>query len=43
MPRVAIEKGYAEKVVPLADLASYLISAVGKSDCLEVTGYGERR
>src|SRR6185436_6360575 len=43
MPRVAIEKGYAEKVVPLADLASYLISAVGKADCLEVTGYGERR
>jgi two-component system chemotaxis response regulator CheB len=43
MPRVAIEKGYAEKVVPLADLASYLISAVGKPDCLEVTGYGERR
>ena len=43
MPRVAIDKGYAERVVPLADLASYLISAVGKADCMEVTGYGERR
>jgi two-component system chemotaxis response regulator CheB len=43
MPRVAMEKGYAEKVISLADMADYLISAVGKSDCLEVTGYGQRR
>jgi two-component system chemotaxis response regulator CheB len=43
MPRVAVEKGYAEKVISLADMADYLISAVGKSDCLEVTGYGQRR
>lgn len=29
MPRVAINKGYIDQVVPLADMASYLISAVG--------------
>ena len=43
MPRVAVEKGYGEKVISLVDMADYLISAVGKSDCLEVTGYGQRR
>jgi two-component system chemotaxis response regulator CheB len=29
MPRVAISKGYIDQVVPLVDMASYLISAVG--------------
>jgi len=43
MPRVAIEKSYAERVISLADMADYLISTVGKSDCVEVTGYEQRR
>ena len=43
MPRVAIEKGYADRVVPLAEMSALLISAIGRSDCLEVTGYGDRR
>jgi two-component system chemotaxis response regulator CheB len=30
MPRVAIDKGYAEKVVPLTEIAPQLISAVGQ-------------
>ncbi len=31
MPRVAINKGYVEQIVPLDDMASYLISTVGAS------------
>ncbi|MEK6323237.1 MAG: chemotaxis response regulator protein-glutamate methylesterase [Acidobacteriota bacterium] len=30
MPRIAVEKGYANKIVPLAEMASYLSSEVGR-------------
>ncbi len=35
MPRVAIEKGYADKVLPLDDLPSYLSRKVGRLPELE--------
>ena len=30
MPRIAVEKGYANKIVPLAEMAAYLSSEVGR-------------
>jgi two-component system chemotaxis response regulator CheB len=42
MPRVAIEKGYIEGVLPLVDIAPHLISTIGSSECTEVTTHGER-
>jgi len=35
MPRVAVEKGYANKIVPLAEMASYLTSEVGQIIAVE--------
>ena len=35
MPRIAVEKGYANKIVPLAEMASYLASEVGRLVALE--------
>jgi two-component system chemotaxis response regulator CheB len=35
MPRVAVERGFANKIVPLADLASYLSSEVGRIAAVE--------
>jgi len=35
MPRIAVEKGYANKIVPLAEMASYLSSEVGRLVALE--------
>ena len=35
MPRIAVEKGYANKIVPLAEMASYLSSEVGRIVALE--------
>jgi two-component system chemotaxis response regulator CheB len=35
MPRIAVEKGHANKIVPLADMASYLASEVGRLVALE--------
>ncbi|HLG13767.1 MAG TPA: chemotaxis response regulator protein-glutamate methylesterase [Blastocatellia bacterium] len=32
MPRVAIEKGFIDKVLPLEDLASHLVSVIGRSE-----------
>jgi two-component system chemotaxis response regulator CheB len=37
MPRVAIEKGYAQKVLPLAEIPFYLIGVVGHSCRVEET------
>jgi two-component system chemotaxis response regulator CheB len=36
MPRAAIDRGFIDKVVPLVDMASYLISTVGRSVNREV-------
>ena len=35
MPRVAVERGYANKIVPLAEMASYLSLKVGRLGALE--------
>ena len=35
MPRVAVEKGYANQIVPLAEMASYLSHKVGRLGALE--------
>ncbi len=35
MPRIATEKGYANKIVPLAEMAAYLSSEVGQLAALE--------
>jgi two-component system, chemotaxis family, protein-glutamate methylesterase/glutaminase len=35
MPRAAIDRGSVDKIVPLNDMASYLVSAVGRSESLE--------
>jgi chemotaxis response regulator CheB len=35
MPRVAVERGYANKIVPLAEMASYLSFKVGRLGALE--------
>jgi two-component system chemotaxis response regulator CheB len=35
MPRIAIEKGYANKIVPLGEMAYYLSSEVGRLVALE--------
>jgi two-component system chemotaxis response regulator CheB len=35
MPRVAIERGYVQKVGTLSDIANWLLSAVGKQDSSE--------
>jgi two-component system chemotaxis response regulator CheB len=43
MPRVAVERGYIDTVLPLGDLASHLVAAVGRSECMEGTNHGERR
>jgi two-component system, chemotaxis family, protein-glutamate methylesterase/glutaminase len=37
MPRVAVEKGFANQIVPLAEMASYLMYKVGRLDALEET------
>lgn len=37
MPRIAAEKGYADKVVALAEMASYLVTKVGRIAELENT------
>lgn len=37
MPRAAIEKGNIDRVVPLSELASYLMSVVGRSSKAEVS------
>jgi two-component system, chemotaxis family, protein-glutamate methylesterase/glutaminase len=43
MPKVAINKGYIEKVVPLAELADYLVSVVGRAAVPEVIRHAESR
>ncbi|HWP41661.1 MAG TPA: chemotaxis response regulator protein-glutamate methylesterase [Blastocatellia bacterium] len=35
MPRVAVEKGFIERIVPLSEMAAYMISTVGRMDGLE--------
>ena len=35
MPRVAIEKGFAQKVLPLAEISSYLVNVVGRAGKVE--------
>lgn len=35
MPRIAVERGYANKIVPLAEMASYLSFKVGRLSVLE--------
>jgi two-component system chemotaxis response regulator CheB len=35
MPRVAVERGYANKIVPLCEMAPYLSFRVGRVDLLE--------
>jgi len=40
MPRVAVEKGYANKIVPLGDLGPYLSSTVGRLAALEESYVG---
>jgi two-component system chemotaxis response regulator CheB len=35
MPRVAIEKGFAQKVLPLAEISSYLVNVVGRASKVE--------
>ena len=37
MPKAAIAKGFIDNVVPLSELASYLVMKVGRSACVEVT------
>jgi two-component system chemotaxis response regulator CheB len=36
MPRVAIDKGYVDRVVALSDMAAYLVSKVGRWQSVEV-------
>jgi len=35
MPRIAVERGYADKIVPLTEMATYLLSKVGQLTALE--------
>jgi len=35
MPRVAIEKGFAQKVLSLAEMASYLVNVIGRASKVE--------
>jgi len=35
MPRVAIEKGFAHKVLPLTDMPAYLVNVVGRAESVE--------
>jgi two-component system, chemotaxis family, protein-glutamate methylesterase/glutaminase len=41
MPKVAITKGFIDHVIPLSEMAAYLVSRVGRTACLEVTGHAE--
>ena len=37
MPRVAIDKGFVDRILPLTEIAPYLVSSVGRVSDLEVT------
>ena len=41
MPKVAIERGCVDKVIPLTEIASHLISSVGRLSSLEVMSHAE--
>jgi two-component system chemotaxis response regulator CheB len=43
MPRVAIERGYAQTVSPLSDIASWMIAAVGRQRGVEGSTNGKSR
>lgn len=41
MPRVAVEKGFIDKVVPLSDMAAYIVSSVGQIQGVEAGSHAD--
>jgi two-component system chemotaxis response regulator CheB len=41
MPRVAVEKGFIDRVVPLADMAAYIVSSIGQIQGVEAGSHAD--